>query len=243
MTVRIPAVERIAEGNLRRSAISEEVQKRISKEDVDENIGPYLAISRETGAAGGEILRLVGQRLGWDVLDKEIVDTLAAVYGTVRQTVESMDEKRGNWIDESFSSWIQGQGFTSSAYVHRIPRLFLHAAHQGKVVIVGRGARYLLPRDSGLSIRVVAPLEYRIARVQLRKSVSEREASQLVQQSVTRREAFIQEHFHHRAADPHMYDLVVNVERLSTEDVADTICETLRRWMGKSDVRQSARPN
>ena len=64
MTVRIPAVERIAEGNLRRSAISEEVQKRISKEGVDENIGPYLAISRETGAGGGEISRLVGQRLG-----------------------------------------------------------------------------------------------------------------------------------------------------------------------------------
>jgi cytidylate kinase len=242
MTVRIPAIERIAEENLRRRELSEQVQKRIKESRVEDAVGPYLAISRETGAGGGEIARLVGERLGWDVLDKEIIDTLAVEYGTPRQTVESVDEKSGHWIDEIFSSWIQGQGFTTSAYVHRIGRLFLLAAHHGNVVIVGRGGRYLLPRDCGISVRIVAPLEYRIATVESRLELPAKQAKRFVTEADARRDAFIQEHFHHQAADPHMYDLVINVERLSRDVVADMIVSAMEGWIAKSGIAKRQTP-
>ena len=32
-------------------------------------VGPYLTISRESGAGGGQIARLVGEATGWEVLD------------------------------------------------------------------------------------------------------------------------------------------------------------------------------
>jgi cytidylate kinase len=39
--------------------------------------GPFIAISRQSGADGTQIARLVGEELGWDVLDKEILDFMA----------------------------------------------------------------------------------------------------------------------------------------------------------------------
>ena len=42
--------------------------------DLDEKVQAYVAISREEGAGGSEIAQLVGKELGWDVLDKNLLD-------------------------------------------------------------------------------------------------------------------------------------------------------------------------
>src|SRR5579863_7864671 len=39
--------------------------------------GPYLLISREKGAGGRQVANLIGQRLGWQVFDRQIVDAIA----------------------------------------------------------------------------------------------------------------------------------------------------------------------
>ena len=37
----------------------------------------FLTISREAGAGGSEIAAIVGKRLGWEVLDKNLLDHVA----------------------------------------------------------------------------------------------------------------------------------------------------------------------
>jgi cytidylate kinase len=135
-----------------------------------------------------------------------------------------------------FASWIKGQEFTSSAYIHRLYHLLLLAAYRGNVVIVGRGARFILPRERGFSVRILAPLEFRVEQVLLQRGLSAKEARKVVEQSDREREAFVKEHFHHKASDPHQYDLVINVEKLDQEDAADLIVDAARSWMKTSSA-------
>ncbi len=229
-----PAIAKRAEENIRKWIDAEHSQKRLTKANIAGNVGPYVVIARETGAGGSSIARLVGQQLGWDVLDKEIIDYMAERFGTPRSLIDIVDEKHSSWMGDIFNSWIDGHGFSSVTYVHRLKQLFLLAAHHGKVVIVGRGARYILPHEGGVSVRILAPLEYRVAQIAAERSITEKEARKFVEHGDKNQEAFIQEHFHHKASDPHEYDLVINVENRTPQDAADLIVDAANRWIRKS---------
>ncbi|MEX1026980.1 MAG: cytidylate kinase-like family protein [Candidatus Paceibacterota bacterium] len=227
----VSAIEKKAEENIRKWMFSEGAKDRVTRGKVKENVGPYVLVSRETGAGGSEIARLVGEQLGWDVLDNEIVDYLVDHYGTSRSLVEFIDERRSNWINEIFTSWIEGLGYSSGTYVHRLNQLFLLAAHHGNVMIVGRGARFILPREHGLSVRILAPIGFRAAQIAMKRGLSMKEAHRFVENSDRQREAFVREHFHRKAADPHMYDLVINVKDSDRQGAADLIVEATGLWL------------
>ena len=60
--------------------------------------GPCLLVSRQRGSLGGSVGRLVGERMGWHVFDREIVDEIAKVAHVRQQLIESVDEEtRANW--------------------------------------------------------------------------------------------------------------------------------------------------
>jgi cytidylate kinase len=233
MTNHISGIDKLADHNIRKWVLTEHARERLARGKVDENVGPYITVSRETGAGGSEIARLVGNKLGWDVLDHEIIDYIADKYGTPHSLVELVDEKRANWIQEVFTTWIEGQSFTQPAYLHRLTRLLLLAAHHGKVVIVGRGAQFILPRNRGLSVRIIAPLEFRIEQVILQRGLSTHDARKFIEDSDRQRQGFIKSHFRHKCADPHVYDLIIKVENLVREDAVNLIVAAAQSWMKK----------
>ncbi len=51
-----------------------------------------ICISREAGAGGGTIARLVGQRLGWKVYDHELLEAIAHRMGVPVDEVRCFDE-------------------------------------------------------------------------------------------------------------------------------------------------------
>jgi cytidylate kinase len=85
-------------------------------------------------------------------LDKEIVDKLASQYGTPRVVLDAVDEKKVGWLLDVLNGWIEGHGFSQLSYVNRLGRLFNTVAKCGNVVIVGRGAKFLLPKTAGFSV-------------------------------------------------------------------------------------------
>jgi cytidylate kinase len=105
---------------------------------------------------------------------------------------------------------------------------------RGNVVIVGRGAKFLLPKTAGFSVRVVAPLDFRVEQVILRQGVSAAKAQALIEQSDRDRQAFIETFFHHNVADPHVHDLVVNIKQLSQGDAVNLIVSAVQLWLKRS---------
>lgn len=237
MSIRIPAIERKAEENVLKWSQAEHSQQRLAKRDIDNNVGPYITLARETGAGGSELARKIAQRLQWDVLDQEIVDYLEEHYGTPRCLIQRLDEKHENWLSGIITSQIGGLGFSELSYTHRVSKLLLLAASHGNVIIVGRGARFILPRNGGLSVRIVAPFDFRVEQVMLRRALSEKEAHKFVVETDLQRELYIKDHFHQNSADPHLYDIVINVEEVTLDDATDIIVDATEHWMEKARSR------
>ncbi|MEQ9410089.1 MAG: cytidylate kinase-like family protein [Fuerstiella sp.] len=236
MPQKFPTVQRLAEKNIRKWVQAEHVRERLAQGNGRKPVGPYVTISREAGAGGSEIARRAAEKLGWDVLDDEIVDYLAQQYGSPRHLVEIADERHIGWIEELLAGNQGGQQWTSAKYLHRLHHLLMLAAHHGNVIVVGRGARYILPADGGLSVRILAPVNFRVAQVAADRQVPPRVARRLIDESDRQQALFIKEHFHHAADDAHMYDMVVNVEKLSREDAAELIVDAVHAWMHNTGI-------
>jgi cytidylate kinase len=187
--------------------------------------GPFIAISREAGTGGTEIARLVAQRLGWDVLDKELLDFMAERYGVPRGMLEFVDESKANWVHDVLSSWFDAKVVSHEKFVVYLERIVFLAAMYGKVVFVGRGAHSILPRSSGLAVRLVAPLEFRIAHQVSQLGVSRKEAQRWIDDTDAGRQEFYRRYFHRDCCNAHDFDLIVNVARFAPEMVVQHIVE------------------
>lgn len=195
------------------------------------NVGPCLIISRELGAGGGQIASTLAHRLGWAHMDKEIIEKLASQYGTPRVVLDVVDEKKVGWLADLFNGWIEGRGFSQLSYVNRLGRLFNMMAKRGKVVIVGRGAKFLLPKGAGFSVRIVAPIEFRVEQLVLRRGVTAQEARRLIRKSDTDRKSFVKTYFHHDVTDPHVHDLVINIKQVTHNAAVQLIYDAVQFWL------------
>jgi cytidylate kinase len=112
------------------------------------------------------------------------------------------------------------------------------AAKRGNVVIVGRGAKFLLPKSAGFSVRIVAPMDFRVEQIVLRHGVSLAEARKRVRQSDADRQAFVRNFFHHDVADPHVHDLVVNIKQVTPNYAVQLICDAVHFWLKRRGFEQ-----
>jgi len=234
MPVENTIVQHQAGANIKKWLLAEHAESRRQQSNHKASVGPYVTISREAGAGGSEIARLLGEQLGWDVLDREILDIMTEKYGVPHSAAEFLDEHRSGLLEDWFTGWFAGGNCSQSAYNYHLLRILLLAAQHGNVVIVGRGAQFVLPHDRGISVRILAPLDFRIEQIMLQRGVSETEARKLVLKLDSQHEDFTRSILQHNAADPHMYDLVVNVEKLDVHDAAKLIVDAAQAWMAKA---------
>jgi hypothetical protein len=187
--------------------------------------GHYVSISREAGAGGEQIAKAVSDRLGWSVLDRELLGLVAKAADCSAGAVELIDETGMRWVSELFNHWIDQAPVTHEKYLICLSAVMRAAARQGNVVIVGRGSQFLLPREEGLIVRVVAGKAFRIEQVQRLRGMTARQARTWVDRTDRDRREFVEQHFHRDVNDMHAYDLVVNVEKLGLDGAARQIAD------------------
>lgn len=193
---------------------------------------PTLAISRESGARGGTIGRRVASRLGWAVYDQELLEYMAQ-DGVVRQGVlDNLPAEASVWVETRLQQLLRQEQLSSQPSFLNLARLVLALGSQGQVVLIGRGCGHILPSDSTIHARIVAPLEDRIAYMSNWLRLSREEAEERVCQSDQRRSEFIRTHFQLQPEEIHLYDLVLNSSLLSEAlcvelliQAAEAVCE------------------
>jgi cytidylate kinase len=204
---------------------------------------PTIAISRQAGANGSAIARAVGERLGWPVYDRELLDRIAEEMGLRTELLESVDERRGSWLRERLETFSARQAVTQSAYVRHLVGVVLALGAHGSCVIVGRGAAQILPEEGTLRVRLVGPLEGRIAVLQAREGLGPAEAAQRVARTDRERTHFVKDHFRDDPDDPSRYDLVLNSSRFAEAECAGLIVEALGRLPGRAMAVPAAPPS
>ena len=202
--------------------------------------GPYLLISRERGAGGNTAAQLVGRRLGWQVFDGEIVDEIAQKTHVRRQLIESLDERDRTTIQDLIGQLLNPRQISTSDYLTGLKQIVLTLGHQGDVVIVGHGARYILPSQFGLNVRMIAPVEARVRRLADKAHLSLGAARVEIERIDHERLKSVQRHFGRNVADPLSYDLTINTGAMNAEAAAEVILTALQRKLGVP-IKESGR--
>jgi len=213
---------------LDRNIHSWEIQRQ-TMEDLGRLPRFTIALSREAGTHGTQIANEVANRLGWLVYDRELLEKIAQEMGIRTSLLESVDEKRMGWLQECIQEFMSVPTVTASAFTKHLIQTVLALGAHGDCVIVGRGASFLLPLESTLRVRLVAPLEHRITVKSQQLGISPQEASAQIEGTDRNRIKFVRDHFQKDTTDPHHYDLVLNTLTFSVVECADLILEALNR--------------
>ncbi len=187
-----------------------------------------IALSREAGSRGHTIALRAGQKLGWPVYNQELLEYIAQ-EGAFRENVAAtMPEPARRWAEERLQQLLREQDLSRHPSVVELARVVLSLGAQGEVVLVGRGAGFLLPRASTLNVRVVAPWDERVAYMSQWLRLSTAEAAEHVRTRDEQRARFVTDHFHHQPTDVYQYDLLLNSGCLGEDLCAELIVQAAR---------------
>lgn len=194
--------------------------------------GPCLLISREYGCGGGAIARRVGDQLGWNVYDREIVNEIAQIGHVRQRLVESVDERVRSYWERTWLELLRDEDIGDERYLRCLRQVVLSLGHHGKVVVVGRGAQHLLPPVCALRVRVVAPLDFRVREVAQRERLETPQAMRKLHEFDAARQTFVWKLFRCHSASPLNYDLVLNTDGISVEGATEIVLTALREKLG-----------
>lgn len=207
-----------------------------------------VTISREYGSGGGEIAARLAKRLNWRLVDHEIVVRIAQELGISIDEAEAQDERTEGFVEQIILSMrsLQPAMFMvdpatmltdTRAYCEALASVVNAALTTRHVVIVGRAAQVISgDRRDVFHARIIAPLEERITYVMQREGLQQAEAQNRIQMKDHDRRRFLESQFHHHPDDPHLYDLVVNVNVLDLDSTVDLLYFALTRKAARLDV-------
>ena len=185
--------------------------------------GLTVALSREAGARGTTIAHKLGILLGWQVFDQEMLDYLLVnESGRAQLTAELSDGAR-DWVEDRYRELRRERGIEGDHETDGLIRLVLAVAARGDAVIVGRGAGFLLPSETTLHVRIVAPFESRVSFLAQSLRLTQDEAAIEVRSRDERRARYLARSLLCNPTDTTGYDVLVNSSRLGVEGAAQFI--------------------
>jgi hypothetical protein len=218
------SIDTIIDRQLRRWELERDLDRRPQPPDAPPPPPqPLITLSRQHGTHGAEIAGALARRFGYTLLHRDTIDRMCESSGYSHRLLESLDERARSVVANWFDSMLAGRYVDAGDYVRALLRTIVLIAQHGGVVVVGRGANFVLGLEHGFHVRVVAPRERRIANLMARNRMSERAATRDLDATDHRRGEFIRKLYGHSVDDALHYDVVANE--------ADAPPEKLAPWL------------
>lgn len=197
--------------------------------------GPVITISRDFGCPANlcatdlaELLSKMDEEGNepWKVISKEILDKAAKELGLTPEKIEFVFkfEKRSA-VDEIIEA-LSSKYYKSERRIKNTIRDVIGAMGQkGRVIIVGRaGSAILQDIPNSLHVKLIARLDYRVQGVSRRHEISLQEAKKLTL-DMDKKRTSLRNEFAGKTIDNTDYDLLLNCEKLKSEEVVEIIAK------------------
>jgi cytidylate kinase len=189
--------------------------------------GPWITVSTQLAAGGAELAAGLGARLGWQVFDKEIVGAIAKNTNSWEKVVARLDGHAVGAFEDYVAHLFKPGDLGYAAYVGEMMRVVRAIARQGKAIMLGRGANWLLEPQYGLRVRAIAPVEKRVSWLTRTQGISAADATRRVEEDNADRTRFVRQVYRQDIDDPLGYDLVVNLGSLDVGRAVDVVVAAL----------------
>jgi cytidylate kinase len=190
---------------------------------------PVICLSRKIGVGAVELADDLGQRLGYRVADREIIEYIANNADLSQKTVAYYDERYADKVDDIISLMFREKSFMMSDYARQLFSAILSLADSGPTIFVGRGAHLVLPRESVMAVRLICSKSYRVARLARILEVEPEFAAQELEKADKLQRNFFKKVYNAKDASPYEFDMVINVDYFpDLKCVADVICSAFK---------------
>jgi len=194
--------------------------------------GPWITVSRQLGSYGSPLATRIAEALGWTTYDREILAAIAAGTRSHEVLLERYDEHAVREFDEYLAQLIVPDDPGHARYLVELAAVIVRIAREGRAVLVGRGAHFVLTPSCGLRVRTVGALDARAAEVSRLEGVPLADARLIVSENDQAQRAFIHQTFRKEIDDPSGYDLVLNVGDMGLDAALQSVLSAARGKLG-----------
>ena len=186
-----------------------------------------ITLSREYGSGGRYIGKLVAEKLGIKLYDKEFVAKLAEETGLSSEYIENNEQKRGT-LETLNNGYYSGLSNSDELFIKE-SELIKKVANENSCVIVGRCADFILKENKNVfKVFVYSNMENKVKRATdiygLDKNKAEKEINRINKLRANHYKYYTEKDW----SNPENYDICINSDSLGVERAADLIYEMIK---------------
>lgn len=180
----------------------------------------FITFSRKMGAEGTEIAQRVAKEMKYAFYDTEDIEKKAKEMGFLGD-IKEINDKAPPPLKRLFS-------YRPEISLDHLYTVIYELARQGSAVILGRGSNLLFGSlPYALHVRVTASRGKRVRNLEGR-GYKRQAAVTVMEKSDQERESFVKFAFHRDWDDPNLYDIVLNMDKLTVHTAVEMILSAAR---------------
>jgi cytidylate kinase len=198
-----------------------------------------ITISRQFGAGGITLGKMVAEKFGYTFADTEIIKMVAEMANVSTNFVETVEKEAGGKFAKFISKTVSKplverilkdeRGYIDEEiYLDYLVLIIAQMADDGDVVILGRGSQYILDdHPDAYHILLIDTFKNRVRFMQKNYDLSQGRATQTVKNEDKRRLNLYKKLNKTDYDNPGLYHLVLNMSRVGHDKALELICSLL----------------
>ena len=195
-----------------------------------------ITISRQFGAGGITLGKMVAEKFGYIFADTEIIKMVAEMANVSTHFVETVEKEAGGKFSKFISKMVSKplvdrilkdeRGYIDEEiYLDYLVLIIAQMADDGDAVILGRGSQYILnDHPDAYHFLLIDTFENRVQFMQKNYDLSHGRATQVVKNEDKRRFNLYKKLGKADYDNPDLYNLVLNMSRVSLDKACELIC-------------------
>ncbi|NNM06322.1 MAG: CBS domain-containing protein [Gemmatimonadetes bacterium] len=195
---------------------------------------PIITISRGTESGGERLANSLRERLGLNVISREVVVEAARTYGVLEEDLlSSLRSPPGFW---------DKQAKKRQQYILAVQATLAGMVKDDDVVYHGLAGQLLLRKlPNVLKVRLIAPKEDRVRAAMAHLDLTRPEATKHIEKADEDRAAWVRKIYGADVTDPSLYDLVLNLGTMGMETATEMVVDLVGRQEYRSSPRTQRR--
>ncbi len=198
---------------------------------------PAVTISRQAGCGALAVAEKLADLLqqttprdepNWTVFDRNLMAKVLADHHRPGRLTKLLPEDRAAGLQDIIDD-LSGQQPPSWTMIAQTSETVLKLAELGNVILIGRAGNIIASRLPHVRhVRLIAPLEKRVAYAHTLYQMSDRDARAFCLREDAARQRYVKKYFKTEVADPMLYHLVLNTGLVAFDEAVRLIADLVR---------------
>ncbi|MBW2227512.1 MAG: cytidylate kinase-like family protein [Deltaproteobacteria bacterium] len=198
-----------------------------------------ITISKEFGTEGEKVASRVAEKLGYEYIGKNLVADIAKelhISESEATTFHKTSQSRIlRFVDRYTCSIVQKvvdreHGCLDDKNYYEVTKKLVENVYEaGDVIILGWGSQCLLKgKPETLHVRLIKDNDLKTKELIQAENLSPKAAKDFIDREEGDLKAYVRQYFNEDWNDAHLYDLIIDMGKISVEKAVDMICDNVK---------------